>query len=188
MMALALATGSPVAGATVMLAFTLGTTPVFMALGLTIIKLGQALRNRFNQIAAGVLILLAGWSFNGALVLAGSPITVNSVVERIACIISFCDSDDTSLEVTDEVVISITKSGYQTDQTAVKADSRVKIKLVNTDGYGCQQAFTIPSLNISEVVRPGERKEMEIDVPVKTGRLAFSCGMGMYSGYLTIVK
>jgi len=188
MMALALATGSPVAGATVMLAFTLGTTPVFMALGLTIIKLGQALRNRFNQIAAGVLILLAGWSFNGALVLAGSPITVNSVVERIACIISFCDSDDTSLEVTDEVVISITKSGYQTDQTAVKADSRVKIKLVNTDGYGCQQAFTIPSLNISEVVRPGEQKEMEIDVPVKTGRLAFSCGMGMYSGYLTIVK
>jgi sulfite exporter TauE/SafE len=187
MMALALATGNPAAGAGVMLAFTLGTTPIFAALGMAVLTLGQTLKSRFNQVAAGILILLAGWSLNGALVLAGSPVTANSVAEKVACTISFCDRDQIAVTA-DEVVISITKSGYQTAQTAVKADSKVKIKLVNTDGYGCQQAFTIPSLNISEVIKPGEEKEMEIEVPEKPGRLAFSCGMGMYSGYLTIVE
>lgn len=188
MMALALGTGNPAAGAGVMLAFTLGTTPVFAVLGLTIIKLGRTLQKQFNLAAAGVLIFLAGWSFNGALVLAGSPITVNSVAEIIVCAISYCNRENTAEAATDKVVISITKSGYQADKKTVRADSRVKLDVVNIDGGGCQQAFTIPSLNISEVVRPGEEKELEIEIPEKPGRLAYSCGMGMYSGYLTIVE
>jgi sulfite exporter TauE/SafE len=62
-MAVAVASGSPWTGAAIMFAFILGTTPVFFALGATVVELLQ--KKVFSYVAAGVIAIFAVLSING---------------------------------------------------------------------------------------------------------------------------
>jgi sulfite exporter TauE/SafE len=71
MMAVAMASGSPIVGATTMFAFTLGTTPVFFALAYLATRLGQRMEKAFVRFVAVVLIIFGLVSIDSALTLAG---------------------------------------------------------------------------------------------------------------------
>ena len=75
MMALAIGSGSPVAGALILGAFVLGTTPVFFTLAYLATKLGERLQANFLKVAGAVVLILGLVSIDGGLVLAGSSIT-----------------------------------------------------------------------------------------------------------------
>lgn len=189
MMALALASGSPVTGGLIMGVFAIGTMPIFMAIGMAVVALGGVLKTGFMK-TAGILILgMAIFSANSALVLSGSPLNITGIAKEIGCTISFCGQAKAS-EISDisELLINITEKGYETKIKSIKAGQKTSLRLTNTDGYGCQQAFILPALGISEVVPPGETKIIDITIPNKAGRLAFSCGMGMYGGSIEIVE
>jgi sulfite exporter TauE/SafE len=76
MMALAVGTGSPVSGAMVLFAYSLGTTPVFFALGAMIVRLTSTLKTKFSYVAAlGVFVLVVA-NVNDTLSLAANGLTL----------------------------------------------------------------------------------------------------------------
>ena len=185
MMALAVASGNPVWGAAILGTFVLGTSPLFMGLGMAMSKLGDMFRERFLRYAAWVVVGMAVWGGNSAAVVLGSPVTIQGVLARAECAISYCEGQVAGM-VSDRVTVEINKSGYSVSNS-VRAGDEVKMTLVNTDGRGCQQAVTIPSLGISKIVRPGQSQEISFKAPQKPGELLIACAMGMYTGSIKII-
>lgn len=173
MMALAIATGNPIIGATILFVFILGTSPLFFILGHFASKLGEKLHNQFMQFAAVTLILLAAYNFYGALALTGY---------------SFSDKGpQQNLVASDTPTISINEFGYSPNAITVKANSDVSLRLDNKNGSGCIQAFTIPALGIQKIVPLGSSATVTFRAPNQKGTMPFMCSMGMYRGVINII-
>ena len=69
----------------------------------------------------------------------------------------------------------------------MRAGEKVKITFVNTNGLGCQQAFSIPQLNFQKIIRVGETSTAEVVMPKESGDIAFTCSMGMYTGVIHVI-
>ncbi len=78
-MASALASGSPWLGAALMIAFTLGTSPMFVAMVMLTRKLAGAMHERFVGAMAAIILAMGVLTFNNGLSLAGSPVTLANV-------------------------------------------------------------------------------------------------------------
>ncbi len=76
MMAVAMGTGSPAAGATIMFAFVLGTSPVFFAVAYLATTLGARLERNFMRIVAVIVLILGLVAVDSGLTLAGFPYSV----------------------------------------------------------------------------------------------------------------
>jgi len=179
MMMLAIGTGSPIFGAAIMGVFVLGTSPLFMVLGLTLSKLNGWWQEKFRKVAALIIILMGLLSLSGAMGLSG-------MWTKIECTLTVCNK--VRGEATGQVTINFTSSGYKVDNKIIKAGSQVTLTLVNTTGAGCVQAFVMPSLGIQKVVPVGGQEVIQFTAPITPGQLSFSCGMGMYRGQLTVVN
>lgn len=190
MMALAIGSGNALLGATIMLVFTLGTSPLFFILGFLATRAGEVLQARFMKVAAAAILLLAIFNINNAAALAGSNFTLDTLWAEVNCtIINFCDSTMTSVSANpqQEATISIERDGYSPKSITLKSGVPVTLHLVNTTGSGCVQAFTIPKLGIQKVIPLGKSDTITFTTPTTPGKLAFMCGMGMYRGEINII-
>lgn len=192
MMAYAISTGSPAAGAVTMFTFILGTSPLFFLLGYVAKKLGGTMSASFNKIAAAAIILIALYNMNGAIALSGSNLTFENILSGITCTISFCNQSKATGTTTDTVsqaTVYLTQSGYKLDPGVinVKAGSKVKLKLINQGGAGCIQGFTIPKLGIQRTVPTGSSDELAFTAPTEAGALPFMCSMGMFRGVINVI-
>ncbi len=179
MMALAIGSGSSFAGAAIMFAFILGTSPAFFLL--------INVFNRLGKLAAVILLVLALYNLDGALALMGSNFTFGNIWKNVYCTISFCNTRPiTTAAAVTEATVYIDESGYTTDQSVLKAGENIKLTVVNRGGRSCIQAFTIPSLGIQKVVRPGTSQVISFVAPSQPGTLNFMCSMGMYRGSFEI--
>jgi sulfite exporter TauE/SafE len=79
MMAVAMGTGSAIAGATIMFAFILGTSPVFFAVAYLATRLGSRLEASFTRIVAVVVLVLGLIAIDAGLTLAGWPYSVSNL-------------------------------------------------------------------------------------------------------------
>ena len=79
MMAVAMGTGSAVAGATTMFAFILGTSPVFFVVAYLATRLGSRLEAGFMRFAAIVVLVLGLVAIDAGLTLAGWPYSVSNL-------------------------------------------------------------------------------------------------------------
>ena len=190
MMALAIGSGNAILGATIMLVFTLGTSPLFFILGYFAIRVGEVMQSKFMKVAALVIILLAVFNLNNAIALSGSNLTLENLWKEINCnIIDFCGSTKVagiSTEAVQEATISIEDRGYNPKDITLKAGAPITLHLVNTTGRGCTQVFTIPKLGIQKVVPIGTSDTLAFTAPTIPGKLPFMCGMGMFRGAFTI--
>jgi len=187
MMGYAVSTASPILGATVMFTFILGTTPLFVLLGIVTKKMTSGMSIRFNQAAAAMLIILAIYSLDGAVALSGQPYTLSHLAKAVSCQISFCE--EKSVDPVTSAEILFTSSGYRTNPVniTVKTGSQVDLKLINNNASGCIQAFTIPSLKYQKIVSPGSTAEYTFTAPSEPGQISFMCGMGMYRGSINVI-
>ncbi|MBI4080223.1 MAG: sulfite exporter TauE/SafE family protein [Candidatus Levybacteria bacterium] len=192
MMALAIASGNSLSGATILFAFVLGTSPLFFILGYMATRLGDTMQKQFMKVAAFVLILLAVFNINNTLALAGNTLTLESIWTNFYCAVSFCDRDfgpsaaQAAAPVTN-TTISIERDGYNPNNLTVKAGSQVTLKLVNNGGGGCTQAFTIPKLGVQKVIPLGSSDTLAFTAPSEPGELPFMCSMGMYRGVIEVI-
>lgn len=189
MMALAVGTGQPLQGALIMFVFVLGTSPVFLLLGLLTIRLGTFLKRNFAKAAAYILILFSLFNLDAALALANSPFTIRMAVNRVYCIVSFCDPSTGSgqaLPVTEQV-IKFSTTGYSPSRFAVRKGERVTLHLVNENASGCIQSFTISSLGIQKIVLPNESVDISFVAPSEPGRINFTCSQGFYPGVIEVI-
>ena len=75
-MAVAIGTGDPLQGALLMLAFTLGTSPVFFAVAYLTTQIGARLEKWFMRFVAVVVLVLGIVTYISGLRLAGVPINL----------------------------------------------------------------------------------------------------------------
>lgn len=189
MMAMAVATGSPWFGAGVMGAFVLGTSPVFYVVGAATTKL--LARHAFAYVAAGTVAVFALLSLNGGIALTGSFYTLGNMV-RAATI----DLDELVAwggsgaaigpDGKQYVAIDVTPSGYTASSQVLKRGVPVRLRLRTDNVRGCTRVFTIPEYGVvRSLAQSGE--ELVDFTPMRSGQLAYTCGMGMYGGYFTVV-
>lgn len=193
---LAISSGNALLGAAIMGAFILGTSPLFFGVGWLTTTLGKNYHSKFLKIAAIAVIYLGITSINGALVAVGSPLTLRSLAEnfpiQIGPGISSAESSSKNLVGTtyingvQNVDINITSSGYSPTLITVKKGEPVKINLKSSNAYSCASAFRIPSLGIEKNLQPNGTDIVEF-TPQNTGKIAFTCSMGMYSGVIEVI-
>ena len=185
-MAVAVASGSPWTGAAIMFAFILGTSPVFFALGATVVELLQ--KKVFSYVAAGIIVVFAVLSINGGVALTGSPFTLQNFYKAAITPIDEITSGGSQAALvgnTQEVVIDVGSRGYTANATVLKRGVPVRLTLRTNNTLGCARAFTIPEYNISKVLPTTGTETIEF-TPEKSGQLAYSCSMGMYTGQFTV--
>lgn len=181
---LAISTSNPWAGAATMFAFVLGTSPLFLAVGWLTTRLSESFRARFFKFAALLVIFIALTSLNGALVLAGSKYSFNNWVWAFKT--AFLSSAVASAP-TNDATINVFNNGYSPHNFSVKVNQPVNLSLVTQSTYSCASVFTIPALNITQVLPPTGTTNVTF-TPTKTGLLTFACGMGMYTGTINVVN
>jgi sulfite exporter TauE/SafE len=83
MMAAALGTGSAAAGAALMFAFTLGTSPVFFLVAYLATELGARLQSYFLRFVAVVVLILGLITIESGLNVLGSPLSFANLTARL---------------------------------------------------------------------------------------------------------
>jgi sulfite exporter TauE/SafE len=79
MIAVAVGTGSPWLGATILFAFVLGTSPTFVGISWLATHLGGLFQKYFYQVVAVIVLLLGVYTLDGGLVLTGSPVSLAKI-------------------------------------------------------------------------------------------------------------
>lgn len=191
MMALAIASGKPILGATIMFVFVLGTSPVFFLLGYFATRLTGTLHVTFMRVAAYAIILLAVFNINNSIALTGSSLTIDNLAKNVWCTVSFCTQSPILAAKIDapvtEAIISIDERGYSPDTITVKRGSNITLRFNNSGGGGCAQAFAIPTLGIQKIIALGNTDSVTFTAPEKPGDIPFMCSMGMYRGTIRVI-
>jgi sulfite exporter TauE/SafE len=189
MMVLAIASGNPIWGAAILFAFTLGTSPVFFALGIATLELLK--KRSFSYVAASVITALGILSINTGQTLRGSPHTLANYYRVLTA--SSGSSQKTQGEVAginaqgvQEVAITVLPRGYSASASTLKAGVPTKLNLITNNTIGCTRGFNIPSLRISKVLPQTGTEAVEF-TPTQKGRLTYTCSMGMYTGYFEVI-
>lgn len=187
---LAINTGSPIQGALIMMAFVLGTSPLFAALGVATAKLSDVWNRQFAKIAAVSLILMAIYGVNGVLVVLNAPVTVQKLAAPIVYFFSeerFSNvSEITTTNGVQEVTISILNNGYHPNRFKVKKGVPVKLTLQSKDAYSCALSFVFKDFGINTFLKATDTKVFTF-TPEKPGKYQFACSMGMYTGVMEVI-
>ncbi len=188
MMVLAVASGNPLLGAGIMFGFTLGTSPVFATIGLTASKLME--KKAFIYLGSTIILFLGVLSINTGQILRGSPHTAQNYWKALTASPNEAKAEGQTAGInTDgkqEVTVDVSSRGYKSSVQTLKAGVPVKLTLKTSNTQGCSRAFTIPSMNISKVLPESGEEVLEF-TPTKTGRLVYTCSMGMFSGEFKII-
>ncbi|WP_249937430.1 sulfite exporter TauE/SafE family protein [Gordonia sp. GAMMA] len=184
--ALALASGSAIHGAAIMAVFVVGTSPLFAVLGYAARKAATAWNTRL-AVATGLVVVAMGLlTLNGGLELAGSPFAAS----RIGTSIGFgtAAADTAAATVTDgkqEVVITARSGGYSPKNIQLKAGVPTTVILRADSDAGCTRTFTLPSRGEEKTIAATGDTRFDLGA-LTPGTLPYVCGMGMYTGTLTI--
>ena len=187
---LAINTGSPIQGAMIMLAFMLGTSPLFGILGVATAKLSEGWYQKFTRVAAWSLIIMFIYSINGVLLVVNSPITVNKLISPI----SYFFSDErfeqiAAVGVTDgvqKVTLEVLNRGYSPKSFKVKQGIPVQLTLNSNEVYSCALAFVFKEFGINTFLESTDSQTFTF-TPKKPGKYTFTCSMGMYTGTMEVI-
>ena len=187
MMATALGTGSAALGAALMLAFTLGTSPVFFVLAWLTTELGARMEKFFMRFVAVVVLILGLVTMNGGLNLIGSPLSLQNLTRGLL------PSNSGSAPVIESsqpsaadgsIILNVQNNGYFPQTLSAIADTPLKLNLVTNKTTSCARDFLIPALNYYQLLP--ESGTVTLDIPAQAAgtKLFFTCSMGMYTGQI----
>lgn len=186
MMAVAIGTGSPVQGAMLMFAFTLGTSPVFFAVAYLTTAIGARLEKWFMRFVAAVVLVLGILSIDSGLTLMGSRFTLANLMDpppaaAPAPLTAYAGSENI-------ILLNALNNGYSPRRLLAPADQAVTLNVVTDQTYSCSRAFVIPALGI-EVLLPATGT-VPIQIPPQPDgtQMAFTCSMGMYTGVIQFTR
>ncbi len=187
MMVVAVATGNPWMGAAIMFAFTLGTSPVFLTLGVAAAELLK--RKFFAYVAAAVIVYFGVLSVNGGIALTGSPYTLQNFYKAATSSMPPAQAGQVAgvtSNGTQQATIYVSDRGYSSPVKKLKVGVPVELSLITNQVRSCAKSFVIPSLGVSKIL-PETGTEVLAFTPKQTGKLAYTCGMGMYTGSFEVI-
>ena len=183
--ALALTSGSAWAGAAIMAVFVIGTSPLFAALGYAARKAATAWSGRLGT-ATGLVVLAMGvYTLNGGLTLADSPLAATNLSQTLG----LTPAPATAATVTvangrQTAVMTARTANYSPGNIQVFAGIPTTLVVRSDNVDGCVRSLIVRD---QQYILP-ENGDTPIDLGVlQPGELHYRCGMGMYSGQLTIV-
>lgn len=181
----AISTGNPLAGAAIMGVFAVGTAPGLLGIGgLTSVIKGY-FAQKFFKFAGVVVIALSLFNLNNGLNLIGvSPTTL---FENGTSVLAA--SDDTTAEIqgnTQVVRMRQSASGYEPNSFTITKGIPVKWIVNSTDPNSCAASILATKIGVRANLHPGENT-FEF-TPKETGKIPFSCMMGMFRGSFTVVE
>jgi plastocyanin domain-containing protein len=187
MMILAVSSGNALTGALILAAFTIGTSPLFFVVGMTASEFMK--RKSFIYVASALVFILGVNSINAGNALRGSAHTLGNYW-AILTSVQTNNTTQTQAALNDsgeqQATIEVTSSGYKTNINTLKVNVPVKLTLQSKNAAGCVQVFTIPEYQVKKLIPQNGTDEI-VFTPTKTGRLSFSCAMGMYTGSFQVI-
>lgn len=176
----AVGTGGFASGAFVMMLFAIGTAPGLLGIGgLTSVFTGRRARMFFMMVGL-LVIILGGFNVqNGRRLIASSIVSTPDVVQGEAAN-SVVDKGDFQ-----EVRMSQNFYGYEPNSFTVKKGKPVKWIINSETQFSCASSLIMPMYGIRKNLTKGENVIMF--TPLQSGKIPFSCGMGMYTGEFKVV-
>lgn len=175
----ALGTGSFLAGAASMLAFSLGTVPLMFGLGALSSLLTGRFTRKMMRVSAMLVMVLGVFMLGRGFTLSGFhfpiPVTARASGTSAAHIQGGVQTVTTKLQPGSYSPITVQK-GIPVKWT-IKAEAR--------DINGCNGTLTIPKYNISKALQPGDNV-VEF-TPTSAGNIVYTCSMGMISSNITVL-
>ena len=185
-MAAALATGSPVTGAAMMFAFTLGTSPVFFIVAYLTTELGSRMEKFFMRFVAVAVLILGLITLDGGLNLMGSPLSLQNLGRSLFLSKNSVSAQSSSPQFASDggIVLNVENDGYFPQTIRAEANTPVKLSLVTDKTYSCARDFVIPALSFYQLLP--DTGTVQVDIPAQPSgtRMFFTCSMGMYTGMI----
>ncbi len=180
----AMSTGSPIAGALTMGVFALGTAPGLLGIGgLTSIIKG-AFARPFFQFAGLVVIILALFNIGNGYNLSGLNLGVKAFFP--GQLSAQASDPNVSLENGVQVVrMTQGQDGYSPSAFTLKKGVPVKWVITSKDPLSCSGTIVSSQLGVRKALQAGQNI-IEF-TPTETGKIKFTCSMGMYTGSFTVV-
>lgn len=175
---LALTSGSAVAGAGIMGAFAVGTTPGLMAAGLLAARsTAQTVRTPL-RILGVVMVGVAAWTASSALMGAGlGGLTPATPTERTANV--------AEVNGVQEVSTIADYDGYSPRVTVIYANEPVTWT-ITPESFSCANLIDAPSLGLERIAVLADPVSVTFTVD-EPGTYDFACAMGMYDGTFVVV-
>lgn len=198
----ALAAGSPVAGALSMLAFSLGTVPLMLGLGSFVSLMGKRFTAQVMRVGA-VLVVVMGLAMisqggtlsrmHPALGSESMVVAEKSSFEDVPAVEEtlFAEETEPTEEITPSGEVQEVNStlgvGYYPEIT-VKAGTPVKWTIDVPQGTinGCNAVMIVPDYGIQHAFDYGENV-IEF-TPTEPGLVCYSCWMGMVYGSINVIE
>ncbi|MBI5932686.1 MAG: sulfite exporter TauE/SafE family protein [Chloroflexi bacterium] len=184
MMATALGTGSALMGAALMLAFTLGTSPVFFVIAYLTTELGARLEKFFMRFVAVVVLILGFVTLDGGLNLMGSPLSFQNLTRGWFAQPSDSVSVASPSAVDGELLLNVENNGYFPATLKASANKALTLNLVTNDTRSCSRDFIIPALDYYQLLPTTGTVQVTIPAQPAGSKLFFTCSMGMYTGQI----
>jgi uncharacterized protein len=176
----ALSTASPVAAGAIMATFAVGTTPGLLALG-SVPELTTGRRQATVLRVVGVLVLgfaLLNVSSSLNLLGVGGGASTAGGARTASANVTVAGGVQT-------VRMTQTPSGYEPADTVLYAGLPTTWVIEGTSAFDCSAFLRVPDLGIEVDLEEGPNT---VQLPaMETGRVHFTCVMGMYSGNLVVV-
>jgi uncharacterized protein len=190
MMALAMGTGNALQAASLMAAFTLGSSVVFFVVVYLATRMGALLERNFARAVAVMLLVLGLVSVNSGLNLMGAPLPFpRTVAATSPATVTPPVTEPVVVEGIEEnpenvLTIAALNNGYEPAVLHARAGIPTRVTFVTENVFSCSRALVIPELRIQEILP--DTGEVTVEIPPQPpGKvLRYSCSMGMYIGQI----
>ncbi|HEX7586567.1 MAG TPA: sulfite exporter TauE/SafE family protein [Patescibacteria group bacterium] len=179
----AISTGSFTRGFLIMGIFALGTAPGLLSVGGLTSLIKGIFAQRFFKFAGILVVILAFFNIANGYNLTGWQLGSAFGAENSATI-----ANDSNVKIENGVqTVNMTESssGYSPNKFTIKKGVPVKWIIDAQAPYSCASSLVVSSLNIRKTLKAGQNV-IEF-TPTETGKIPFSCAMGMYTGVFNVV-
>ncbi len=188
MMFLAVASGSPLAGAAIMATFVVGTAPLFAVIGYAARRTTAHLRGRLG-VLSGVAVLIAGLlAINAGLVLNGSRFTLTGAWQSVtgASETSSVAAPPVADDGTQRIVIEAHDTGFSPASVTATAGVPTEVTFRTDNTQGCTRFVVSNELGLEKSLPATGDTRIDVGT-LEPGNYRYSCGMGMYFGSIKVV-
>lgn len=179
----AISTGSFTRGFLIMGIFALGTAPGLLGIGGLTSVIKGIFAKRFFKFAGILVVLLAFFNISNGYNLAGWQLPTNNLQQTTN---NNIQDKNVTLENGVQVVrMKEISSGYSPNKFTIKKGVPVKWVIDAEAPNSCASSLVVSSLKIRKTLKAGENV-IEF-TPQESGKIPFSCAMGMYTGVFNVV-
>ncbi len=182
----AISSGNFAAGALIMGLFALGTAPGLLSIGGLVAAFKKTVTGKFFKFAGVVVIALAIFNISNGFNLTGWSGSLSAWANSLNATAAIGNVVLPPIENGQQIVkMTETNSGYSPNEFTVKKGVPVRWVIDAQAPYSCASSIIMSKFGIRKYLEAGENI-IEF-TPTETGRVDFSCSMGMYRGAFYVV-